>query len=122
MKIKEGPFVFQAALFFEARMFSLKNNLKFIMINQNYLKYLHDACGEVYYKPFGYERKPYIGILAQKDGADYVIPLSSAKEKHKTWKNIEADRFLIFEGISRNSLKRLSRECPRVLSRCNITT
>ena len=78
-------------------MFSLQKNLKFITINQNYLKYLHDSCGEVYYKPAGYERKPYIGILVQENGIEYVIPLSSAKEKHKTWKNVDIDRFLIFE-------------------------
>ena len=46
-------------------MFSLRKNLKFITIDQDYLKYLHDACGEVYYKPSGYARKPYIGILVQ---------------------------------------------------------
>ena len=34
-------------------MFSLKNNLKFITINQDYLKILHSFCGEVYYKPTG---------------------------------------------------------------------
>ena len=48
-------------------MFSLKNNLKFITINQDYLKYLHSFCGEVYYKPTGYETKPYIGILVQEN-------------------------------------------------------
>ena len=78
-------------------MFSLQKNLKFITVNQNYLKYLHDSCEEVYYKPAGYERKPYIGILVQENGIEYVIPLSSAKEKHKTWKNVDIDRFLIFE-------------------------
>lgn len=78
-------------------MFSLQKNLKFITINQDYLKYLHSFCSEVYYKPLGYETKPYMGILAQENGVEYVIPLSSAKEKHKTWKNVDADRFLIFE-------------------------
>ena len=48
-------------------MFSLKNNLKFITINQDYLKYLHSFCSEVYYKPTGYETKPYIGILVQEN-------------------------------------------------------
>lgn len=79
-------------------MFSLKKNLKFINIDQKYLKTLHDSCGEVYYKPSGYESKPYIGILVEENGIEYVIPLSSAKEKHKTWKNVDSDRFLIFEN------------------------
>ena len=59
---------------------------------------LHDSCSEVYYKPYGYETKPYIGILIEENGIEYVIPLSSAKEKHKLWKNVDTDRFLIFEN------------------------
>lgn len=99
MKIKERLLDFQAALvFFEVKMFSLKKNLKFITIDQNYLKTLHDSCREVYYKPTGYEKKPYIGILIEENGIEYVIPLSSAKEKHKSWKNVDTDRFLIFEN------------------------
>ena len=82
-------------------MFSLKKNLKFININQDYLKYLHKFCSEVYYKPTGYETKPYIGILVQENNSEYVIPLSSAKEKHKTWKNVDVDRFLIFENCDK---------------------
>lgn len=78
-------------------MFSLQNNLKFININQDYLKYLHSACSEVYFKASGYETKPYIGILVQENNCEYVIPLSSAKEKHKSWKNVDTDRFLIYE-------------------------
>jgi len=78
-------------------MFSLQKNLKFITINQDYLKYLHSFCDEVYYKPVGYETKPYIGILIQENAFEYVIPLSSAKDKHKSWKNVDLDRFLIFE-------------------------
>ena len=45
-----------------------------------------------------YERKPYIGILVQENDIEYVIPLSSAKEKHRSWKNVDTDRFLIFEN------------------------
>lgn len=82
-------------------MFSLKNNLKFITINQDYLKYLHSFCSEVYYKPTGYETKPYIGILVQENNVEYVIPLPSAKEKHKTQKNVDVDRFLIFENCDK---------------------
>ena len=69
-------------------MFKLKEKLTFINVNQDYLKMLHDACSEVYYKSYGYDNKPYIGILIDKNDRKYVIPLSSAKEKHKTWKNV----------------------------------
>ena len=61
-------------------MFVLEGNLTFINIDQDYLKRLHDVCTEVYYKPRGYENKPYIGILINKENRKYVIPLSSAKE------------------------------------------
>ena len=53
-------------------MFSLKKNLKFISIDQKYLKYLHDFCKEVYYLPTGYETKPYLGILVEDKGMEYV--------------------------------------------------
>ena len=91
MKIKDRLLDFRQPYFLGVVMFSLKNNLKFITINQDYLKYLHSFCSEVYYKPTGYETKPYIGILVQENNVEYVIPLSSAKEKHKTWKNVDVD-------------------------------
>ncbi|MGN0740567.1 MAG: type III toxin-antitoxin system ToxN/AbiQ family toxin [Treponema sp.] len=78
-------------------MFFLKDKLTFININQDYLKYLHEQCPEVYYKPVNYDNKPYLGILINNDGQEYVIPISSAKKKHELWKNIESDRFLIYE-------------------------
>ena len=85
-------------------VFSLKDKLTFVNIDQNYLKYLHEHCHEVYYKPIGYDNKPYIGILINNDENQYVIPLSSAKDKHRFWKNIETDRFLIYEIRNKKSL------------------
>jgi len=38
----------------------------------------------MYYKPSGYENKPYIGILINKGNKNYVIQLFLAKKKHKT--------------------------------------
>lgn len=64
-------------------MFKLEGNLKFININQEYLKELHDICSEVFYKPSNYDTKPYLVILINLENQQYVIPLSSAKEKHK---------------------------------------
>ena len=82
-------------------MFSLKDKLTFININQDYLKYLHEECPEVYYKPICYDNKPYLGILINNEGQEYVIPISSAKKKHESWKNIDSDRFLIYEKYDR---------------------
>ena len=81
-------------------MFILVGKLTFINIEQSYLKKLHDACSEVYYKPSGYENKPYIGILINKNDRKYVIPLSSAKEKHKTWKNVKKYKDLLNKEYS----------------------
>ena len=67
-------------------MFSLKDKLTFININQDYLKYLHEECPEVYYKPICYDNKPYLGILINNEGQEYVIPISSAKKKHESSK------------------------------------
>ena len=80
-------------------MFILEGKLTFINIEQSYLKKLHDACSEVYYKPSGYENKPYIGILINKNDRKYVIPLSSAKEKH-TWKNVKKYKDLLNKEYS----------------------
>lgn len=108
MNFKERPSAFAGGLNFyqnhRRKMFSLKDKLEFININQDYLKYLHEQCSEVYYKPIGYDNKPYLGILINNDESQYVIPLSSAKEKHKSWKNIEADRFLIYEKCEKHSI------------------
>lgn len=81
-------------------MFILEGKLTFINIEQSYLKKPHDACSEVYYKPSGYENKPYIGILINKNDRKYVIPLSSAKEKHKTWKNVKKYKDLLNKEYS----------------------
>lgn len=59
-------------------MFTLDKKLIFINIDQDYLRKLHSVCSEVYYKPNGYDNKPYIGILVNKNDRKYVIPLSSA--------------------------------------------
>ena len=87
-------------------MFSLKDKLTFVNIDQDYLKYLHENCSEVFYKPIGYDNKPYIGILINEDENKYVIPLSPAKEKHKFWNDVEADRFLIYEISNKKPLSK----------------
>ena len=58
---------------------------------------LNQVCPEVYYKPVGYDNKLYIGILINEGKRFYVIPLSSAKEKHKNWKNVNQECYLVYE-------------------------
>lgn len=85
-------------------MFTLEGNLRFIKIDLDYIKSLHDVCAEVFYRPNNYENKPYIGLLVSCDGYKYAIPLTSAKKKHLTWRDIDNDRFLIFEMADRKYL------------------
>ena len=73
-------------------MFTLEGKLTFINIDQSYLKKLHDACSEVYYKPSGYENKPYIGILINKN------------DKHKAWKNVDKECYLVYEMSKKSSM------------------
>lgn len=80
-------------------MFSLSGKLTFINIYQEYLKYLHDWCSEVYYKPIGYENKPYLGILINNDGTEYVIPLSSAKKSINHGKILMLTVFLVLKIV-----------------------
>lgn len=82
-------------------MFTICEKLVFVNIDQQYLEKLHNVCPEVYYKPKGYENKPYIGVMINRQNRKYVIPLSSAKEKHKTWKNIDKECYLIYETTKR---------------------
>ena len=85
-------------------MFSLVGNMKFITLNQDYIKELHNACSEVYFKPSKYEDKPYFGILLNANGRTYAIPLSSAKEKHKKWKNINQECYLVYEYAEKSKI------------------
>ena len=72
----------------------------FYLIDEPYLKYLHDIDEEVRYDEYkDYERKPFVGILAQVDGYTYFIPLTSAKQKHTSWNNVDKTYYLIYEII-----------------------
>lgn len=85
-------------------MFTLQGKLQFVHVDIEYLKTLHEACSEVYYMPDEYDNKPCIGILLSDGGHKYVLPLTSAKEKHKKWRNVDRDRMLIFEMVDKSVL------------------
>jgi protein AbiQ len=78
--------------------------MKFIHVDTEYLKVLHDACEEVRYKQSGYESKPFVGVLITNGDRKYVIPLSSAKPKHRTWKNVDKDIYLIYEYVEKSNM------------------
>ena len=72
----------------------------------------------MYYKPNGYDNKPYIGILVNKNDRKYVIPLSSAKDKHKTWKNVNKECYLLYEKAekSKDLLNKEYRFCLKIIT------
>ncbi|QZE12679.1 type III toxin-antitoxin system ToxN/AbiQ family toxin [Mycoplasma sp. Ms02] len=65
-------------------------NLKFYEIDVDYLKYLNNIDPEVFYsQDYKKNRKPFLGILVFiNNNHSFFIPLTSFKDKHKTWPKI----------------------------------
>lgn len=73
----------------------------FYTVDSNYLEYLNRVDSEVYYNPsYRSSTKPFVGIIVCVNKYKYFIPISSAKEKHRNWKNVSNEHFLIYEVIS----------------------
>lgn len=75
----------------------------FYTINADYLQFLNTKDSEVYYN-ISYRNavKPFIGVVINLTEYNYFIPLTSAKEKHKKWKNVCDEHFLIYEVINKD--------------------
>jgi len=72
----------------------------FYTINPDYLEYLNQIDSEVYYNPsYKNNIKPFVGVIIGVGDYNYFVPISSAKEKHKKWKNVSDEHFLIYEVI-----------------------
>ena len=85
--------------------YTLKDNkIVFITIDQNYLRALYNGCNEVFYRTYDYDKKPYIGVLVTLSGNKYAIPLTSAKEKHKSWKNYDNGKMVVFENVNPSAM------------------
>lgn len=66
----------------------------FYTVNSDYLKYLNKIDPEVYYNPsYRTSTKPFIGIILMVENTNYFVPITSAKEKHKKWKNVSDEHF-----------------------------
>ena len=77
-----------------------------MFISPDYLEKLHDVDSEVFYLPdTDYSKKPHLGILIGCNGRKYVIPLTSAKPKHATWRDITATNYHIYEEIDIRTAK-----------------
>lgn len=78
-------------------------NFGFYTIDAGYLEFLNRKDSEVYYNSsYGNTLKPFIGIIIDMAECKYFIPLTSAKEKHKKWKNSCDEHFLIYEVIDKS--------------------
>ncbi len=72
----------------------------FYTVNPDYLEYLNKIDSEVYYDiAYRNSIKPFVGIIVGIENYNYFIPLSSSKEKHKNWRNVSNEHFLIYEII-----------------------
>lgn len=79
-----------------------ENKILLVNIDMKYLEFLHNVDSNIYYDDNNpnYYLKPHVGILlCAKNGFKYVIPLTSAKEKHKNWPDVSADYFRIYEVV-----------------------
>ena len=89
-------------------------------IDADYLKYLYSIDKEVYYNPrYHTHMKPFIGIVTGIENYKYFIPLTSAKPKHRKWKNVSDEHFLIYkvlkheieDNAERSEERRVGKEC-----------
>ncbi|MBR3739458.1 MAG: type III toxin-antitoxin system ToxN/AbiQ family toxin [Clostridia bacterium] len=82
-------------------------NFGFYRIDSAYLKYLHNIDCEVQYTDEkDYDKKPFIGILVLIGDYDYFIPLSSPKDKHKSFRKVGRDYYLIYQPIDQTDIKK----------------
>lgn len=78
-------------------------NFGFYTIDADYLEYLNNKNSEVYYNAsYRNAIKPFVGIIIDMTECKYFIPLTSAKEKYKKWKNSCDEHFLIYEVIDKS--------------------
>lgn len=77
------------------------DKVQFVYIDIDYLEYLHEIEPEIYFDKDApnYKLKPHLGILLNNDGREYVIPLTSGKDKHKDWADVTANQYRIYEVI-----------------------
>ena len=70
-------------------------------IDIDYLKAMNEADSEIFYDENNkeYKFKPHLGMLINQEDREYVIPLTTAKEKHKKWADVSGEWYRIYEII-----------------------
>ena len=83
------------------------DKVQFVYIDMDYLKKLNEIEPEIFFdaENKNYKDKPHLGILLNNEGREYVIPLTSAKEKHKTWDDVTASWYRIYEIIEKSEIR-----------------
>ena len=83
------------------------NKVQFVYIDIDYLKKLNEVEPEIFFDEdnVNYKEKPHLGILLNNEGREYVIPLTSAKEKHKNWEDVTAGWYRIYEIIKQDEIR-----------------
>lgn len=76
--------------------------MNFYTVDNSYVQELHAIDSEVFYDAVNYQNKPYVGIVIQNGSYDYFIPLTSAKNKHKKWKNVTDTNYVIYELLPKH--------------------
>lgn len=61
--------------------------MNWYIVEKNYIQYLRQFDSKVGYIDYGSRLKLYLGIILSVGEFFYYVPISSAKEKHKTMKN-----------------------------------
>lgn len=75
-------------------------NFRFVFIQPDYLEALHNMDSEIFYSiDTDYSKKPHLGILTTCNGRKYVIPLTSAKRKHASWRDVTTTNYRVYEEI-----------------------
>lgn len=61
-------------------------DFKIVNVDIDYMRTLYNADHEVMFSAGNsYRNKPFLGILITNNSQEYVIPLTSAKPKHRFW-------------------------------------
>lgn len=75
-------------------------NFRFVFIQPDYLEALHNVDSEIFYSiDTDYSKKPHLGILTTCNGRKYVIPLTSAKRKRASWRDVTTTNYRVYEEI-----------------------
>ena len=74
-------------------------DFKMVFVDIDYLRTLYNADHEVMFREDYAYKKPFLGILITNESQKYVIPLTSAKLKHKSFSDSNKGYYRIYEII-----------------------